>query len=356
MRMDVRSSTSVTLAVLCLGIVPSALLCSGCGAKAGPVYDLGRKSFNWGNVLPGSEVSTRFTVRNIGGEALSLGEPKTSCGCTRPELPAGPIPPGGRAEIRVQFRVPMNLGTVRHTVAIPTNSKTLPPIELTLFATAWTGVQTSPQAVDVGHVRPGETVERDLQVFSPDSRPFRIGHIEVEPPEASAQFEHKGLALPLHRVRVRFRAANRLGQLKGLVRIMTDREDAHPVLDVPLVGRIVGDITVSPSSLEIRSDQIGSVVRRMLVMTTSKKDETVGISDVTASLPWRVVDSFVRPLATRGATIDLGLRLPSEEPVVAGELKITISSPTNTSVIVPLTIQGWTPPVPEGSPRAKASE
>jgi len=48
-------------------------------------------------------VSTTFIVRNISASAISIKEITTSCGCTRAEIEADTLPPGGDRILRVYF-------------------------------------------------------------------------------------------------------------------------------------------------------------------------------------------------------------------------------------------------------------
>ncbi|MBN8677026.1 MAG: DUF1573 domain-containing protein [Chitinophagales bacterium] len=65
------------------------------------VFD--EKEFYFGTVNEGDEVNHVFRFTNTGKIPLTILNCKSSCGCTVPEWPEEPIPPGGTGEIKAKF-------------------------------------------------------------------------------------------------------------------------------------------------------------------------------------------------------------------------------------------------------------
>lgn len=59
--------------------------------------------FNFGTVNEGEIVEHKFPFVNTGRVALLISEATSSCGCTVPNYPKHPIPPGESGEIHVRF-------------------------------------------------------------------------------------------------------------------------------------------------------------------------------------------------------------------------------------------------------------
>lgn len=59
--------------------------------------------FDFGEVNEGTIVQHTFKFTNTGKVPLTIMKARSSCGCTVPEWPEAPIPPGGRGEIKVKF-------------------------------------------------------------------------------------------------------------------------------------------------------------------------------------------------------------------------------------------------------------
>ncbi len=61
------------------------------------------QEFNFGTINEGDIVEHRFPFTNTGKVPLSILNARSSCGCTTPDWPKEPIPPGGTGEIYAKF-------------------------------------------------------------------------------------------------------------------------------------------------------------------------------------------------------------------------------------------------------------
>lgn len=59
--------------------------------------------YDYGEVVEGVMVKHQYKFKNTGNEPLVISDAKGSCGCTVPDWPREPIPPGGTGVINVQF-------------------------------------------------------------------------------------------------------------------------------------------------------------------------------------------------------------------------------------------------------------
>ncbi|MBX2926675.1 MAG: DUF1573 domain-containing protein [Saprospiraceae bacterium] len=60
-------------------------------------------SHDFGDVEEGDIVNHTFPFTNVGKTPLAIAHVRSSCGCTSPNWPKSPIPPGGKGEIEVRF-------------------------------------------------------------------------------------------------------------------------------------------------------------------------------------------------------------------------------------------------------------
>jgi hypothetical protein len=58
---------------------------------------------DYGTIRQGSDGNCVFTFTNKGDKPLVLNNVSASCGCTVPQWPREPIPPGGKGEIKVKY-------------------------------------------------------------------------------------------------------------------------------------------------------------------------------------------------------------------------------------------------------------
>ena len=93
-------------------------------APAGPttsmVFDTYEHDF--GTLDEGDAVTHIFSFTNTGSEPLILDKCKGSCGCTVPQCPKEPIPPGASGEIEVKFNSKGKKNNQTKTVTINANT------------------------------------------------------------------------------------------------------------------------------------------------------------------------------------------------------------------------------------------
>lgn len=92
-----------------------------------------KTNHDFGTLKEGIRVNEKFKFTNTGSEPLIITNAKGSCGCTVPDYPRNPIPPGGTGEIVVEYNSTNRSGNVTNTVTITANTQ---PAETTLRISA----------------------------------------------------------------------------------------------------------------------------------------------------------------------------------------------------------------------------
>lgn len=77
---------------------------------------------DFGQVMQDSENKYIFKFTNTGSEPLVIETAKGSCGCTVPEYPKEPIPPGGSGEIGVVYKPGKQKGQQNKNITITANT------------------------------------------------------------------------------------------------------------------------------------------------------------------------------------------------------------------------------------------
>lgn len=72
-------------------------------SKSLPVMSFTKSEHDFGSIVQGTPQETVFTFTNTGNAPLIITDAKSSCGCTVPEKPTGPIAPGDTGELKVRF-------------------------------------------------------------------------------------------------------------------------------------------------------------------------------------------------------------------------------------------------------------
>ena len=79
------------------------------------------ETVDYGDIEKGSDGLRVFEFTNVGNEPLIISKVKSSCGCTVPKKPDGPIAPGESSTIEVKYDT-KRVGPIRKTVTVYSNA------------------------------------------------------------------------------------------------------------------------------------------------------------------------------------------------------------------------------------------
>jgi hypothetical protein len=79
------------------------------------------ETVNYGEIAKGSDGIRVFEFTNTGDAPLIISEVKSSCGCTVPKKPDGPIAPGASNTIQVKYDT-NRVGPIRKTITVYSNA------------------------------------------------------------------------------------------------------------------------------------------------------------------------------------------------------------------------------------------
>ena len=78
--------------------------------------------FDFGEVREGEVVEYAFVFKNTGKGPLLIARARSTCGCTVPEWPENPIPPGGTGKITARFDTEGKVGVQLKPITISANT------------------------------------------------------------------------------------------------------------------------------------------------------------------------------------------------------------------------------------------
>ena len=92
-------------------------------AKTLPTMDFTDTMHNFGTIQQGENVEHDFSFKNNGNGPLLIISAIGSCGCTVPEFPHDPVPPGGTGIMKVTFHTAGKFGEQEKMVTISSNAR-----------------------------------------------------------------------------------------------------------------------------------------------------------------------------------------------------------------------------------------
>jgi len=87
-----------------------------------PEISFPEETYDFGKIKQGEMMKHQFKFKNTGNADLIITSASGSCGCTVPQWPKNPIPPGGEANIDVEFNSAGKSGMQRVNVTLIANT------------------------------------------------------------------------------------------------------------------------------------------------------------------------------------------------------------------------------------------
>ena len=105
--------------VLFIGLLGFSLTAQDTAAK----IEFKQETVDYGTIEKGSDGVRVFKFTNTGNAPLIISKVSSSCGCTIPKKPDGPILPGETSEIQVKYDT-KRVGPIRKAITVTSNATT----------------------------------------------------------------------------------------------------------------------------------------------------------------------------------------------------------------------------------------
>jgi hypothetical protein len=206
----------------------------------------------------GREKSHEFLIRNVGTAPLTLEVGSTTCKCTLGHVTGKPIPPGESTTVKLEWKALAENGPFRQEAKIITNDPLHHEVALTIEGeiVSATGVQPSDFMFD--KIAVNETKSAEVYVMAMLQDEMEVQSAELSDAQTRDKFDIK--IEPVYKsklpdpkakdgVRITLTAKPGLpvGRFDQSLTLHTNLQEGE-VLHVPVIGRLVGEITVHGNS------------------------------------------------------------------------------------------------------------
>ncbi len=235
-----------------------------------PQITFGETDFDFGEADQNSQVEHIYKFKNTGTGDLLITNVRSTCGCSVPQWPKEPIPPGKDGQIKVVFKTGTYLNKVKKTLYVETNdpSNQKVPISIGGFVRAYIVVQ--PTNINFGKVDFQYPYKRKVQVFpdrAPEMKLKRITAMDNEFFEYThKEIDHNGKKGIEIEVGLK---GNYIGALNG--RIIVELDDPKsPQISIPIQANVQPNISVNRSNISVRQKR-GEFRAELLIITGDEK-------------------------------------------------------------------------------------
>lgn len=211
--------------------------------------------YNFGTMQRGTSKSHEFLIRNVGHAPLTVRVGSTTCKCTVGNVDDKPVPPGESVHVKLEWKALVAPGPFRQMATILTNDPLESRLELSVEGEVSEASGISPQDFIFDKVAAGESRSASVYVMAiAQDEELHVGEPELSNPEMRAFFDVKlepveksELPNPKAKQGVKITVTAKpglpLGRFDQWLIVPTNIPEAEK-LEIPVVGRIVGNISV----------------------------------------------------------------------------------------------------------------
>jgi hypothetical protein len=218
-------------------------------------------SHDFGVVARDSKAVYDFEFQNIFEEDIHVAGVRSSCRCTVPQVTKNTLKTWEKGAVRAVFNTKSYLGRGSATLTVIIDKPYYAEVQLSVRGYIRSDVMFTPGSVAFGDVEYGKLAERQVQVSHTGRSSWDIvdvrsanPYFEVELNERQANFGRVAYTMT-----VRLKEDAPVGYIHDQLTIVTN-ESYNSSLELPVEGRVVSPLTVSPASLFMGIVRPGEVV------------------------------------------------------------------------------------------------
>lgn len=328
--MRLKAKTAGLALALLVMLIGAPLTVLAAPSAKQPRLDVPAAVYNFGAVSQGVPVKHTFKIINRGDADLIIGSVQTTCGCTVAQPAKKLLRPGESTEITATLDTSHERGRVDRRIDVYTNDPKTPDKALTLAGMITVQAEAVPAEVNFKKVRRDAGASRQVEIkyLGKKAAGFRVTKFSNSNPaiKVTRTATPSGAAAGLE---IKVLPSMPVGAFQDVVEVATSWRP----IEVPVYGRVVGDLRTEPAQVSFGILPHGQgAVRYVRVINAGSKP--VAIKAVTSSNS--AVSAQAKALE-QGKEFRITLRLKPGLPdgQLQGQLKITTDDPSQPSLTVP---------------------
>ncbi|USN98838.1 MAG: DUF1573 domain-containing protein [Phycisphaeraceae bacterium] len=143
-------------------------------------------TFEFGDIWDHEKVTHVFKFSNVGNEALTITDVKSTCGCTVPELTKHNYEPGESGELTVIFNPQNRSGEQHKAITVSTDSRITPIVRVSFTANVSKVLEMDPPLANLGRIFKNEG--KGMKIHIKGNIPGFKAWPAKDQPESSSMF------------------------------------------------------------------------------------------------------------------------------------------------------------------------
>jgi hypothetical protein len=222
---------------------------------------------NFGGVARAAKTEYRFQFKNIYLEDIHIAGVRASCGCTTPWVTKDTLKTYETGEIVAHFNTDRFSGQRGATLTVTIDKPFPAEVQLRVDGYIRTDVVVNPGSVEFGSLDQGQAAKKRVAVSYAGRNDWKIVDVTSSNPFVKAKAIEKGRqnGQVTYHVTIAVAPDAPAGYLQDqLILVTNDRN--YTQVPVAVEGRIVSELTVSPSLVSLGRLQPGQQVRKQIVV------------------------------------------------------------------------------------------
>lgn len=237
------------------------------------------RSYDFGVVAKDSKAVHDFEFQNIFEEDIHVSSVRTSCGCTTPSVTKRTLKTWEKSAVRAVFNTGSFTGSRSATLTLTIDKPYRAEVQLSVRGYIRRDVMFSPGSVAFGDIEFGEAAERKVRVTYYGRSSWKIAEVRSPYKYVDVQLGDRQGSYGSYSYLLTVRLADNAppGYLQDQLAIVTN-DSYNRSLELPIEGRVISPLTVSPASLFLGVVHPGDVVdKKQLFVRGTKPFRITGI-------------------------------------------------------------------------------
>ena len=225
-------------------------------------------SHDFGNVARGSKSEFVFEIQNSYEEDVHIADVKTSCGCTTPTITRPTLKTWEKGAIIATLNTKAFVGPRTSTLTVIIDKPFYAEVQLNIVGNIHSDVDFQPGSVLFGEVEQGQPAVQEIAITYRGRSEWQIvdvrsvnTHLEVE------LSDHRRVpGGVMYKMLVSLKADAPAGNVFDTLNLITN-DDRLPSVSLPVEGRVVPPLAISPSTLFLGMLRPGQTITKQLVVT-----------------------------------------------------------------------------------------
>lgn len=225
-------------------------------------------SHDFGNVARGSKSEFVFEIQNPYEEDVHIVDVKTSCGCTTPTITKPTLKTWEKGAIIATLNTKAFVGPRTSTLTVVIDKPFYAEVQLNIAGNIHSDVDFQPGSVLFGEVEQGQPAGQEIAITYRGRSEWQIvdvrsvnTHLEVELSEP-----RRVPGGVMYKMFVNLKPDAPAGSIFDTLNLVTNDEKL-PSVSLPVEGRVVPPIAISPSTLFLGMLRPGQTVTKQMVVT-----------------------------------------------------------------------------------------